>query len=118
MINLNKKGFKIILGILVISIMLLIIGTTNVHATNKLYVENMLTHTQRLAADVDGDGFITKKDNLKTLSLGLGFSAGVMIFISFMDILPGAKELLKVNFPHSFEWLVFAGFWDLLYLLL
>lgn len=62
MINLNKKGFKIILGILVISIMLLIIGTTNVHATNKLYVENMLTHTQRLAADVDGDGFITKKD--------------------------------------------------------
>ena len=54
--------------------------------------------------------FVTKKDNLKTLSLGLGFSAGVMIFISFMDILPGAKELLKMNFPHSFEWLVFAGF--------
>lgn len=54
--------------------------------------------------------FVTKKDNLKTLSLGLGFSAGVMIFISFMDILPGAKDLLKINFPHSFEWLVFAGF--------
>ena len=53
---------------------------------------------------------VTQKDNLKTLSLGLGFSAGVMIFISFMDILPGAKELLKVNFPHSFEWLVFAGY--------
>lgn len=35
--------------------------------------------------------FVTKKDNLKTLSLGLGFSAGVMIFISFMDILPGQK---------------------------
>lgn len=54
--------------------------------------------------------FVTKKDNLKTLSLGLGFSAGVMIFISFMDILPGAKDLLKINFPKSFEWLVFAGF--------
>ena len=54
--------------------------------------------------------FVTKKDNLKTLSLGLGFSAGVMIFISFMDILPGAKDVLKINFPNSFEWLVFAGF--------
>ena len=54
--------------------------------------------------------FITKKDNLKTLSLGLGFSAGVMIFISFMDILPEAKQLLKINFPICFEWLVFAGF--------
>ncbi len=54
--------------------------------------------------------FITKKENLKTLSLGLGFSAGVMIFISFVDIIPGAKEMLKVTFPKSFEWLVFGGF--------
>lgn len=54
--------------------------------------------------------FVSKKNNLKTLSLGLGFSAGVMIFISFMDILPESKILLKVNFPHSFEWLVFIGF--------
>ena len=54
--------------------------------------------------------FITKKDNLKTLSLGLGFSAGVMIFISFVDIIPGAEKLLRVNFPDSCQWLVFGGF--------
>ena len=72
MINLNKKGFKIILGILVISIMLLIIGTTNVHATNKLYVENMLTHTQRLAADVDGDCEITINDVTTIIGMALG----------------------------------------------
>ena len=54
--------------------------------------------------------FITKKENLKTLSLGLGFSAGVMIFISFVDIIPGAKDMLKIPFPKSFEWLVFIGF--------
>ena len=34
--------------------------------------------------------FVTKKDNLKVLSFGLGFSAGVMIFISLVDIIPGA----------------------------
>ncbi|MBP3820123.1 zinc transporter ZupT [bacterium] len=54
--------------------------------------------------------FITKKDNLKVLSLGLGFSAGVMIFISLVDIVPEAKKMLEVNFPNHFEWLVFGGF--------
>ena len=54
--------------------------------------------------------FITKKNNLKALSVGLGFSAGVMIFVSLVDIIPGAKEMLKTNFPNSFEWLVLFGF--------
>lgn len=54
--------------------------------------------------------FITKKDNLKALSFGLGFSAGVMIFISFVDIIPGAQTLLKVNFPNAYQWMVFGGF--------
>ncbi len=54
--------------------------------------------------------FITKKDNLKALSFGLGFSAGVMIFISFVDIIPGAETLLKANYPHMYKWMVFAGF--------
>ncbi len=54
--------------------------------------------------------FITKKDNLKALSIGLGFSAGVMIFISLVDIIPNAEKLLRVNFPNSFQWLVYGGF--------
>ncbi len=54
--------------------------------------------------------FITKKDNLKTLSVGLGFSAGVMIFISLVDIIPSSEQLLKTNFPNMFQWLVFGGF--------
>ena len=43
-------------------------------------------------------GFITffvNKSNLKVLSLGLGFSAGVMIFVSFTEILSTAENLLK-----------------------
>ncbi len=54
--------------------------------------------------------FMTKKDNLKTLSLGLGFSAGVMIFISLVDIIPNSQGLLKVNFPYMYQWMVFGGF--------
>jgi ZIP family zinc transporter len=54
--------------------------------------------------------FVVKPDNMRALSVGLGFSAGVMIFLSFAEILPQAKEMLSVNFPGSFEWLVMAGF--------
>lgn len=54
--------------------------------------------------------FVTKKDNLKTLSVGLGFSAGVMIFVSLVDIIPNSEVLLKVNFPNLYQWLVFGGF--------
>ena len=54
--------------------------------------------------------FITKKDNLKALSLGLGFSAGVMIFISFVDIIPETNVMLKAHFPDYYKWLVYFGF--------
>ena len=54
--------------------------------------------------------FVIKRDNLKALSVGLGFSAGVMIFLSFNDILPAATSMLWQNFPNKHEWIVYAGF--------
>jgi zinc transporter, ZIP family len=36
--------------------------------------------------------FVAKRTNTKLLSLSLGFSAGVMIYISFVEIFPDAKE--------------------------
>lgn len=54
--------------------------------------------------------FVIKKDNLRALSVGLGFSAGVMIFLSFTDIIPTAGEILKANFPNTHEWVVYGGF--------
>lgn len=36
--------------------------------------------------------FFSKSKNYFVLSLGLGFSAGVMIYVSFMDIMPASKE--------------------------
>ena len=54
--------------------------------------------------------FVLKKDNLKALSVGLGFSAGVMIFLSFTDIIPSASEMLRQSFPGKHEWVVYSGF--------
>ena len=36
--------------------------------------------------------FIAKRTNTKLLSLALGFSAGVMIYISFVEIFPDARD--------------------------
>ena len=58
-------------------------------------------------------GFITffvNKNSMKTLSLGLGFSAGVMIFVSFTEILSSSEDLLKSYFPNNFHWIAFLGF--------
>ncbi len=58
-------------------------------------------------------GFITffvKKNNIKVLSLGLGFSAGVMIFVSLTEILTSAENLLKSYYPVKYHWMLFFGF--------
>ncbi len=54
--------------------------------------------------------FLVKKNNLKVLSLGLGFSAGVMIFVSFTEILSTAEGLLKEYYPVDYHWIMFGGF--------
>ena len=38
--------------------------------------------------------FFAKKTNTKFLSISLGFSAGVMIYVSFMEIIPKAQDAL------------------------
>ena len=54
--------------------------------------------------------FLVHKGNLKVLSLGLGFSAGVMIFVSFTEILSTAEEMLKSYYPVKYHWMLFWGF--------
>lgn len=58
-------------------------------------------------------GFVTffvNKNNMKVLSLGLGFSAGVMIFVSLTEILDTAQGLLQAHYPVKYHWLLFWGF--------
>ena len=40
--------------------------------------------------------FFVKKENLSALAIGLGFSAGVMLYVSFMEILPHAHQTLGI----------------------
>ncbi len=78
---------------------------------NNFGIAFCLTMLAGLTTAVGGAiAFITKKDNLKTLSVGLGFSAGVMIFISLVDIIPSSELLLKPHFPNMYQWMVFGGF--------
>ena len=55
-----------------------------------------LTMIAGLATGIGGlMALIAKRTNTKFLCASLGFSAGVMIYVSFMDILPIAKEELS-----------------------
>ena len=51
--------------------------------------------------------FLVNRKSLKVLSLGLGFSAGVMIFVSLTEILNTAEELLKQYYPIDYFWILF-----------
>lgn len=71
----------------------------------------LLTFLAGLATTIGGAiAFIVKKNNLKALSVGLGFSAGVMIFLSFNEILPEASNMLKINFPNNYNLIVYISF--------
>ena len=59
------------------------------------------------AATMLGGGlaFIIKKENLSALSVGVGFSAGVMLYVSFCELLPQAQQALKNLYgPAGGEW--------------
>ncbi len=65
--------------------------------TNLLYAF-ILTLGAGLATGIGGFlGLFAKKTNLRFLSLALGFSAGVMLYISFVEIYPKANELIAQN---------------------
>ncbi len=54
-----------------------------------------------------------KKNNYKFLSLSLGFSAGVMLYVSFTEILNKANESLSVvSGDYIGAWLTAAGFFS------
>lgn len=57
-------------------------------------------------------GFVTffiKGNSLKYLSFGLGLSAGVMLFVSLVDLYPESCELIKNQMGDNFAWL--SVFW-------
>lgn len=66
--------------------------------TNQIFIAFMLAALAGFSTAIGAViAFFSKQDNFKVLSIGLGFSAGVMIYISFMEILPTSfKDFSKV----------------------
>ncbi|MBN2316028.1 MAG: zinc transporter ZupT [Sedimentisphaerales bacterium] len=55
--------------------------------------------------------FLAKRTNTKVLSAALGFSAGVMIYVSFVEIFPKAKDCLVVELgPRGGYWVTVLAF--------
>jgi len=42
--------------------------------------------------------FFVKRDNMKALSIGLGFSAGVMVYVSLKEIMSSSELMLSASF--------------------
>lgn len=72
----------------------------------------MLTLLAGLATGIGSFlAFFTKKTNTSFLSVSLGFSAGVMIYVSFMEIMPKAEESLTAYFQgDTGRWVTVASF--------
>lgn len=55
--------------------------------------------------------FFARRTNLRLLSVGTGFSAGVMLWVSFVDILPKARQALETAFgAREGAWLSVGAF--------
>ena len=54
--------------------------------------------------------FFVKKDSLKALSVGLGFSGGMMIFVSLNELLVQSNKYLAPQFPHRAGLITFLMF--------
>ncbi|HEY0720439.1 MAG TPA: zinc transporter ZupT [Gammaproteobacteria bacterium] len=53
----------------------------------------------------------TQRNNTAFLSATLGFSAGVMIYVSFLELLPSARQLLTAGYGQLHgSWLMHGGF--------
>lgn len=80
--------------------------------SSRLLLAFGLTLFAGLATGIGGlIAFFAKRTNTTSLSYSLGFSAGVMIFISFTEILTEAGEMMQLNYDEATaSWLTFIAF--------
>ena len=80
--------------------------------TNTVLLAFLLTLLAGLSTGIGSlIAFFAKRTNTKFLSVSLGFSAGVMIYVAFVEILEEAKILLSGEFGNiKGGWITVAGF--------
>ena len=54
--------------------------------------------------------FFTKRTNTKALSIALGFSAGVMLYVSFIEMMPAGFERAQSAFGEVGSWYIVGAF--------
>jgi len=79
---------------------------------NNILIAFGLTLFAGLSTGIGGAlAFFTHHTNKRALSLALGFSAGVMIYVSFMEILPeGFKYIIEENGEVMGSWIAIGAF--------
>ena len=79
---------------------------------NNIYLAFGLTLFAGLATAIGGGiAFFAKRTNTTFLSYSLGFSAGVMIYISFTEILGEASTIIGIHYgENTSAWLTFLFF--------
>jgi ZIP family zinc transporter len=70
--------------------------------TENIILAFLLTLVAGLSTGIGGlIAFFSKRDNVHFLTLSLGFSAGVMLFVSFVDIFPAALEGFTLHYTNN-----------------
>jgi ZIP family zinc transporter len=54
--------------------------------------------------------FFARRTDYRFLAVAMGFSAGVMLYVSFMEIMPKAEESLAEQYPDGAGWLTVGAF--------
>ena len=80
--------------------------------TSSVLIAFLMTSIAGLATGIGSAmAFFSKRTNKKLLSMALGFSAGVMIYVSFMELMPqGQAGIAKYGYKAAAPWLAMAGF--------
>lgn len=81
------------------------------HIEHEYIIAFALTLIAGLATVIGGClSFFIKRSNLRMLAVGLGFSAGVMIYMSLTEILKDSREFSFVYFGDQAALITFIGF--------
>lgn len=87
--------------------------------TNSIWFALGLTVFAGISTGIGGlFAFLSHRTNTKLLSVVLGFSAGIMIYVSFVEILMEAKNHLVIDYgPVSGAWITVVSFFGGMFLI-
>ena len=69
------------------------------YTSEQVFLALLISFLAGISTSIGGAiSYLIRRDNMRVMSYGLSFSAGVMIYVSFMEILPQGMEKLGEHF--------------------